>query len=190
METSNKKGGRLVVIEDRSREQNEGIECLIYKIYVMNNTYLSILILALLSLVIFACGGDASNNTEKRAAPKKATYDSNAKNENKKEVTTANGSGATPAQLEKAKEIIASVDAAVVGAVDGKKKFKLFCATCHGFKGDLNVNGAKDLSKSKISLAESVAQVYHGKGLMTPFQGILKDEEIVAVSKYIETLRK
>ena len=158
----------------------------------MNKTYLSILILALLSLVIFACGGEANNNTEKKAAPKKATYDSNAKKKTTKEVPAvdATTSGATPEQLAKAKEVIASVDAAAVSGVDAKKKFKLFCATCHGFTGDLNVNGAKDLSKSKISLTESVAQVYHGKGLMTPFKGILKDEEIVAVSKYIETLRK
>ena len=48
----------------------------------------------------------------------------------------------------------------------------------------------KDLTKSKLPLVESVAQVYHGKGLMTPYKGILKDPEIVAVAKYIETLRK
>lgn len=95
-----------------------------------------------------------------------------------------------PEHLEKAKEIIAGVTDDAIGAVDAKKKYKQFCAACHGFKGDLKVNGAKDLTVSKISLVESVAQVYHGKGLMTPFKGILKDEEIVAVGKYIETLRK
>ena len=66
----------------------------------------------------------------------------------------------------------------------------MYCAACHGFTGDLNVNGAKDLTTSKTTLVESVAQVYHGKGLMTPFKGLLKDEQIVSVSKYIETLRK
>ena len=67
----------------------------------------------------------------------------------------------------------------------------MFCAVCHGKTGDLNVNGAKDLTASKISLEESVAQVYHGRGLMTPFKGVLKDHEIVAVSKYIrKELRK
>ena len=95
-----------------------------------------------------------------------------------------------PEHLEKAKEIIASVADDAVGAVESKKKYKQYCAACHGFKGDLNVNGAKDLTVSKVSLVESVAQIYHGKGLMTPFKGILKDEEIVAVGKYIETLRK
>ena len=33
---------------------------------------------------------------------------------------------------------------------------------------------------------EEVAQVYFGKGLMTPFKGIMTDAEIVAVAKYIE----
>lgn len=93
-------------------------------------------------------------------------------------------------QLKKAKEIIAAVNEDDVAAVDAKKKFKLFCTTCHGFKGDMMVNGAKDLTKSNIDLVNAVAQVYHGKGLMTPYKGVLKDHEIVAVCKYIETLRK
>ncbi len=91
----------------------------------------------------------------------------------------------TPEQLQKAKDIIASVSADDVAAVGAKKKFKMLCAACHGFTGDLKVNGAKDLTKSKISLEESVAQVYFGKGLMTPFKGIMSDVEIVAVAQYI-----
>jgi len=94
-----------------------------------------------------------------------------------------------PKQLKKAKEMIASVSQEEIEAIDAKKKFKMLCSTCHGFKGDLNVNGAKDLSKSNISLAKSVARVYFGKGLMTPFKGVLTDAEIVAVSKYTESLR-
>jgi len=94
-------------------------------------------------------------------------------------------------ELAKAKEIIAAVKADDVAGVDAKGKFNMFCAVCHGKTGDLNVNGAKDLTVSTISLEESVAQVYHGRGLMTPFKGILKDHEIVAVSKYIQKeLRK
>jgi len=77
-----------------------------------------------------------------------------------------------------------------LASIDAKKVFKSSCAICHGFKGNMMINGAKDLTKSKISLKESVAQVYFGKGLMTPFKGVLKDEEIVAVSQYVETLRK
>ncbi len=94
-------------------------------------------------------------------------------------------------ELEKAREILASVDEDAVAAVEAKKKYKMFCAACHGFTGNLNVNGAKDLTKSVLSMEESVAQVYHGRGLMTPFKGLLSDTEIVAVARYIEkNLRK
>ena len=95
-----------------------------------------------------------------------------------------------PAHIEKAKAILAAVSAEDVAAVDGKRKFKILCTACHGMTGDLNVNGAKDLTVSTISMPERVAQVYHGKGLMTPFKGLMTDAEIVAVSKYIEELRK
>jgi len=91
-----------------------------------------------------------------------------------------------PEQLAKAKEILAAATEDQIAEVDAKGKYKMFCAACHGFDGALGVNGAKDLSASKLSLQESVAQVYFGKGLMTPFKGLLKDHEIVAVSKYIE----
>lgn len=94
-----------------------------------------------------------------------------------------------PDQIAKADEIIAAVKASEVEAVDSKKLFRTHCAICHGFKGNMMVNGAKDLTKSKIPLNEAVAQVYHGKGLMTPYKGILSDTEIVALAKYSETLR-
>jgi len=93
-------------------------------------------------------------------------------------------------QVNKAKQIIASVSPAAIASVDPKIIFKANCASCHGFTGDLGVNGAKDLTASIISLEEAVAQVYHGRGLMTPYKDILKPEELVAVAKYTETLRK
>ena len=68
--------------------------------------------------------------------------------------------------------------------------FKNYCALCHGRKGNMTINGAKDLSKSKTSIDERVAQIYFGKGTMTPFKGIIKDEEIVAVAMYIDELKK
>lgn len=135
--------------------------------------------------ILIGCGGDAPT-TEKKKVPEMP----------KKEATTETKSAeetveptVPPEQLTKAKEIIASVSAKDIAAVDAKQKYKLVCSACHGFTGNLNVNGAKDLTKSTLPLAESVAQVYHGKGLMTPFKGLLSDAEIVAVSKYIEEFR-
>lgn len=93
-------------------------------------------------------------------------------------------------QIAKAQEIIASVKKKSMEAINAKKVFKTNCASCHGFTGNLAINGAKDLTKSKLSLVEAVAQVYHGKGLMTPYKDVLSSEELVAVSHYAETLRK
>ena len=96
----------------------------------------------------------------------------------------------TEEQLAKSDEIISSVNEDDVESVNTKNLFRMHCAVCHGFKGNMEVNGAKDLTLSRINLRESVAQVYHGKGLMTPYKDVLKDFEIVALSKYIEGLRK
>ncbi len=153
----------------------------------------------LLGFFLFAaCSNDSSkpDKSKPKRIVKKAIKNTNDEKPTKKEVVDKEEKSPpqttpTPKEhLDKAKEIIAGVKDSDVDAIDAKKKFKMLCATCHGFTGDLNVNGAKDLTKSKISLTESVAQVYHGKGLMTPFKGIMTDAEIVAVAKYIETLRK
>ena len=156
----------------------------------MKNQYLfSILILSI--VFFFACGDDKSpKSTSKNESVKKEVK---AKSVDSKKGETAPVPKITPIpkeQLEKAKAMIAAADEKAIAKVDAKGKFKMLCAACHGFKGDLNVNGAKDLTKSKVDLVSSVAQVYHGKGLMNPFKGLLKDEEIIAVCKYIETLRK
>ena len=99
-------------------------------------------------------------------------------------------SSMSPAQVSQAKTIIGAAAADKLAGIDAKRIFKSHCAICHGMKGQLGVNGAKDLTASIISLNEAVAQVYFGKGLMTPFKGVITDEEIVAVAKYTETLRK
>jgi len=145
-----------------------------------------IILIVLLGMgILIGCGGNEPT-TEKKKVPKLPKKE--AVTETKSDEKPA-GPTVPPEQLAKAKEIIASVSAKDIAAVDAKQKYKMVCSACHGFTGNLNVNGAKDLKKSTLPLAESVAQVYHGKGLMTPFKGLLSDAEIVAVSKYIEELR-
>ncbi len=147
----------------------------------------TVLILFLLGMgILIGCGGNEPTTEKKKVptAPKKETVTKSDEASDTKAASTV-----PPEQLAKAEEIIASVSAKDIAAVDAKQKYKLVCSACHGFTGNLNVNGAKDLTKSTLPLAESVAQVYHGKGLMTPFKGLLSDAEIVAVSKYIEELR-
>lgn len=71
-----------------------------------------------------------------------------------------------------------------------KKKYDQFCVACHGRDGKLGINGATDLTKSISGTKSRIKTITRGKGLMTPFKGILKPEEIEAVAKYTIHLRK
>ena len=152
----------------------------------------------LLSSLLCSCGGE--NKSPKGSSPQKAQVNSIKKetadpsvktsNSNTVQVIEQDSKGATPEQLKKAAEIIAEVKESDLAAINSKKLFKMHCSICHGFKGNMEINGAKNLMKSTITQQEAVAQVYHGKGLMVPYKGVLTDAEIVAVSKYTETLRK
>ncbi len=81
--------------------------------------------------------------------------------------------------------------AAAIGAAepDGAAIFRKYCIACHGADGKLGLNGAKDLTKTALSLEERVSLVTKGKSLMTPFGEILSPEEIRAVAAYTETFR-
>jgi len=70
----------------------------------------------------------------------------------------------------------------------GAEKYNMLCAVCHGKDGSLSVNGASDLTKSKLSKKERIKIIKEGKGLMIPFKGILEDKEIKAIAKYIGEL--
>ncbi len=155
--------------------------------------------------ILIACSGDkpqssgtskAVKSAKSSSVEKKETYKmKKTESESKKAVASKSSEAEedqtepmTKEQLDKAKNLIKK--AGDVSDVDGKKLFKMNCTSCHGLKGNLKINGAKDLSKSKINLENAVAQVYFGKGLMTSYSQILSEKEIVAVAKYTETLRR
>ena len=73
---------------------------------------------------------------------------------------------------------------------DGEKIFKTYCITCHGIDGKLQLNGAKDLSISELPLGEKIEQITMGKNLMTPFEGILSDDQIKAVAEYTMVFKR
>lgn len=161
---------------------------------------ISFVIVLLLAGLVWSCGDDKPK--EKKEDPFKTTASKEKKADNESSTATVSDENESeeepeqttpipPEQIEKAKEIIAAISGSDLEAIDGRKKYKLFCTPCHGMDGKMAINGAKDLTKVKTSLEENVAQIYHGKGLMTPFKGVLKDAEIVAVANYIrEVLRK
>jgi len=76
-------------------------------------------------------------------------------------------------------------------APDGKKIFKIRCVVCHGLYGDMEVNGAKNLNLSTLTHTERVEIITNGKNVMTPFKGVLSEEEIAAVAQYtIDAFKK
>lgn len=75
-------------------------------------------------------------------------------------------------------------------AVNGQEIYTQNCAKCHGDDGKAGVMGATDLSISAMDANTKLITVKAGKGAMTPFEGILSDEQIGAVVGYVETLKK
>jgi len=74
-------------------------------------------------------------------------------------------------------------------AIDGKQLYKRNCITCHGIDGSLKLNGARDITQSKLTLGERVLLIRNGRNTMTAFEGILSPEEINAVAEYTFTLK-
>lgn len=142
-------------------------------------------LLVLTLILMISCWSCSSDQPQKGTSetPKKETV--KAAEENKEEAPAVEP--IPEEQISKAKEMLANVSTEDLAEIDAKAKFNMLCSACHGTNGKLKMAGAKDLTTSIASLEENIAQIYHGKGLMTPFKGIMSDAEIVAVAKYIET---
>ena len=87
---------------------------------------------------------------------------------------------------------VATVDA-TSGAIvtdEGKIVFEAKCALCHGVDGKLMLNGAKDLSVSKLTKVETIEMIKSGKGLMPGFKDELNEQQLNALAVYAEGLRK
>ncbi len=72
---------------------------------------------------------------------------------------------------------------------DGLAVFRQNCVNCHGTDGKLGLNGAKDLSKSTLSLDERVLVITNGRNQMTAWKGLLSPDEIRAVAEHTLTLK-
>lgn len=68
--------------------------------------------------------------------------------------------------------------------------FQAKCAACHGKDGKGKSDmakklGVKDLTVTKLPVAEIEKVIANGKGKMTPWKGKISDAEISALSKYV-----
>ena len=73
---------------------------------------------------------------------------------------------------------------------NGEKVYQRYCVLCHGEDGKKEMNGAKDITISQLTFDERVALITGGRNLMTPFEGILHEQEIADVAAYSMTLPK
>jgi mono/diheme cytochrome c family protein len=75
---------------------------------------------------------------------------------------------------------------------DGEKIYKQYCVTCHGINGDMGASGAANLAESKLSTEERIAVLHTGRPgtAMVSFEGILKEDQIKAVTDYTLTLKR
>jgi len=69
--------------------------------------------------------------------------------------------------------------------------FILYCASCHGEDGKLGSSGAKDLSKSTLSISEINEILANGKNAMPPMNELLgTNENQGLVVNHVLSLRK
>lgn len=83
-----------------------------------------------------------------------------------------------------------SASASVSASVNGNALYEAKCVMCHGDDGKAGTMGAADLSSSKLDHNVVVATIKSGKNSMKAFSPELNDEQIEAVAKYAESLRK
>jgi mono/diheme cytochrome c family protein len=68
--------------------------------------------------------------------------------------------------------------------IEGSVIFRKNCVTCHGADGGLGMNGAANLSMSKITIEERIDVITNGRKLMQPWKSLLSEDEIKAVAEY------
>jgi mono/diheme cytochrome c family protein len=75
-------------------------------------------------------------------------------------------------------------------SIDGKTIYNRECILCHGERGDKGVAGSANLTQSLLSLDERIYVIKNGRGIMQPFKNKLTPDEIEAVARYTQELRK
>lgn len=78
----------------------------------------------------------------------------------------------------------------VPDGTNGAAIYRQYCVACHGADGKLGLNGAGDLTMSKLTLEERIVQISKGKNMMAPFEEVLTPKEIKAVAEYTLRLKK
>lgn len=89
-----------------------------------------------------------------------------------------------------AADTMAASDAVSAGPSDGKTLYESKCSVCHGKDGKAGIMGAADLTTSTVNYEGALAIVKHGKNTMKAFVNELSPEEMDAVVKFAQSLKK
>lgn len=75
------------------------------------------------------------------------------------------------------------------GSPDAARLYTIHCASCHKFDGTGGIAGAKNLKQSLLSIGEMAEVINNGRGDMMPFESILDENEVAAVSTYVQEFK-
>lgn len=75
-------------------------------------------------------------------------------------------------------------------AISGSQLYMDNCVVCHGVDGKAGMSGATDLATSVLSHQNTVDVIANGRNGMRAFSNQFSKEEIEAIAKHIESLRK
>ena len=74
--------------------------------------------------------------------------------------------------------------------VHGKALFTANCVQCHGEDGQLSVAGSKNLTITQLDEAGIRNSILNGKNAMPPYKKVLNEQEISALTKYVQSMKK
>lgn len=94
-------------------------------------------------------------------------------------------------KVEIAQGIVSDTSAAGYDAlVHGKALFTANCVQCHGEDGQLGVAGSKNLTITQLDEAGIQSIISNGKNAMPPYKKILSEQEVSALTKYVQSMKK
>ena len=80
-----------------------------------------------------------------------------------------------------------SVETLDINEIDAKALYTTTCKACHGKKGSSKFAGVKPLTKSKMTLKETIEIITNGKKgtAMIGYKSVYSEKEIEAIGKYV-----
>jgi mono/diheme cytochrome c family protein len=75
------------------------------------------------------------------------------------------------------------------GSPDAERLYSIHCVSCHKADGTGGIAGAANLQTSKLNMSEVAEVIAKGRESMMPFESMLSENEIAALSTYVLELR-